>query len=34
MPDEGGEKRIYQFLSLSIYGSKKGDEGADTILMF
>ena len=48
MPDEGGENRIYQFLSfsvyfwkfwlrqggLSFYGSQKGDEGADTDLMF
>ena len=48
MPDEGGENRIYQFLSFSVYfwkfwlrqggllfyGSQKGDEGADTDLMF
>ena len=48
MPDEGGENKIYQFLSfsvyfwkfwlrqggLSFYGSQKGDEGADTDLMF
>ena len=48
LPDEGGENKIYQFLSfsvyfwkfwlrqggLSFYGSQKGDEGADTDLMF
>ena len=48
MPDEGGENRIYQFLSfsvyfwkfwlrqggLSFYESQKGNEGADTDLMF
>ena len=48
LPDEGGENRIYQFPSFSLYfwkfwlrqgglpfyGSQKGDEGADTDLMF
>ena len=44
LPDEGGENKICQYLSLflkiltgagsvSFYGSLKGDEGADTDLM-
>ena len=33
MPDEGGENRIYQFLSLFLK-ILKGDKGADTDLMF
>ena len=45
LPDEGGENKIYEFLSFSVYFWKfwlrqgglsvqKGDEGADTDLMF